>query len=262
MPLLGLTSAQAKLARWLLREATAAVPAGLAWLTTDLVANQAAPTTLEWRRFQMVWNRTTPTGTSEDRAQVKLDLLNVTSDELDVTWTSTDYSTVQNLLNTWKNAILPYMSPSQQWVQTRAYRMKFNPLPDVTRPFAETGPPVYVTTIGGTATGTGAVPYQIAPTVTFRTSWPKHWGRMYLPTPGTGSFDANGRLTSTYITGVQAATATLLGGLHDAGFYPVVPVGQLDKQPFHALLGVTVVTVDDVPDVQRRRRARQVSSRA
>lgn len=261
MPLLGLTSAQAKLAKWLIRAAGEAVPFALSWLTTDLAANSEAPSDLEWRRFVLQWSRSTPSGTTEDRAQFKLDLVNITSDELDTTWTTADYYAVRDAFATWRTSMLASVSSSQTFAELRAYRMMFNPAPDLAKPFADSGPPTYVQTIAQAGTQTGTLPYQVAPTCTFRTAWAKHWGRIYVPTPGTAAVDSNGRLTSTYRTALQTATATLLSTLHDAGFYPVVPVGQLNKSPFHALIGVTTVVVDDVPDVQRRRRPRQVAAR-
>lgn len=262
MPLLGLTNAQAKLAKWLLRGAGEAIPLALAWLGGQVDTNAEAPSNLEWRRVVLRWARTTPTGTVEDYAQVKFDIVNVTSDELDTSWTTTDYNNVQAALGTFRTAIVPYISPSFLMHEARYYRMQFNDVPDITRPFADTGSPVDVRAMSDVAgTQTGNLPYQVAQSVTLRTSWAKHWGRIYLPTPGSGAFDSYGRLTSTQRSGIAGAVKALFGTWHDAGFYPVIPVGQLDKQPFHGLLGVTAVVADDVPDVQRRRRPKQVAAR-
>lgn len=261
MPLFGLSAASWKYAKTLLRVAGEAVPLGLAWLEDELAANAEAPDTLEWRRFVLRWSRATPAGTVEDYAQFKLDIVNVTDDELDTTWTTADNYVVRDAFAAWRTAMLASVSSSQTFAELRAYRMRFNPTPDLTRPFAETGPPTYVQTIAQAGTQTGTLPYQVAPTCTFRTAWAKHWGRIYVPTPGTAAVDSNGRLTSTYRTALQGATATMVSSLVDAGMYPVVPVGQLDKVPFHALLGITTVVVDDVPDVQRRRRPRRVAAR-
>lgn len=263
MALLGLTSAQAKLTKWLIRAAGEGIPAGLAWLANDLVGNAASATELEWRRFNIVWNRATPTGTVEDLAQFKLDLVNITADELDTTWNDADYAAVKAAIQTFVTAQAPRIIGSQTFTQVRGYQMKFNPVADVTRPFADSGPPRYVSplTTAGTGSATQPLPYQVAPTVTLRTSWAKHWGRSYMPTPGSIFLDSYGRLTPTYMTGTGTAYKAMIGTLHDAGFYPVIPVGQLDKQPFHGLLGITQVVVDDVPDIQRRRRPKQAAVR-
>lgn len=262
MPLLGMTTAQAKLARWLIRAAGETIPAAVAWLAADLTGNVAAPETLEWRRFVLRWTRSTPAGTVEDFAQFKLDLLNITSDELDVTWTDADNAAVRALFNTFNVALSTYAANNQTSADLRAYRVRFNPVPDLLRPFADTGPPTYVSPMAQNWSATPGMPYQVAPTVTMRTGWAKHWGRAYLPTPGITHLDTNGRFTSAYRTGVGGLWKTMLGGLHDAGFYPVIPVGQVNKEPFHALLGVSAIVVDDVPDVQRRRRPKMAAVRS
>lgn len=260
MALLGLTTAQAKLAKWLLRAAGEAIPAGLAWMAGELTAQGEAPTPLEWRRFTLSWTRNTPAGTIEDKAQFKLDLVNITSDALDVSWTAGDYSACQAAFQTFATSQAARMTSNQTWSEVRGYAMRFNPVADITRPFADTGPPQYVAALTG-AGGVGgagvALPYQVSPSVTLRTAWAKHWGRSYMASPGAPNLDGYGRLISAYMTGTGAAYKAMLGTLHDAGFFPVIPVGQLNKQPFHGLLGVNQVVVDDIPDIQRRRRPRQ-----
>jgi hypothetical protein len=261
MPLYGLTAAQWKFAKTLLRGAGQAIPAGLAWLSHDLAAEREAAVPLEWRRFCVQYTRGTPAGTREDKAQFKLDIINVTADELDVTWTAADYTAVKNALAGLAGDIQAQVSTSYTMSSIVAYAMAFNPSPDLLRPFVKTGPPVDVATYTTAGTGSAGLPYQVAPAVTFRTGWPKHWGRIYLPTPGTASIDSLGRLTAAYRNTTSAAVKTRLSGLIDLGFYPVVPVGQLDKSPFHALLGISQIVVDDVPDIQRRRRPKQVVTR-
>lgn len=261
MPLLGLSSGSAKLAKWLIRAAGEAVPLGLAWLEDGLAADVEAPSTLEWRRFVVKWTRSTPVGTIEDTAQFKLDLVNVTADELDTSWTAADYAACKTPVQTFLTGMLAKWAPGQTFSELRAYRMTFNPTPDVARPFADSGAPQYVTTLTGTASGTSPNAYQLATTVTFRTAWAKHWGRIYLPSPDPSQISTYGRIIPAYMTAASSGVKTMFSSLHDAGFYPVVPVGQLDKSPFHALLGVTAVVCDDVPDVQRRRRGRMPAVR-
>lgn len=258
MALLGLTSAQAKFARWLIRGAETAIPAGLAWLSSNLNGQGVAPSGTEWRRIVFEVTRSTPAGTVEDKAQFKFDFINITADEIDNTWTTGDDTALNARIGTFRSALLPFLNPTQQLAQVRWYRMRFNPVLDVARPFADTGPPVSVgaySTVAGTQSGN--MPYQASQSVTLRTAWARHWGRVYLPSFGTVALDSFGRLTSTQRSGIRGVVAAMLGGAHDDGFYPVVPVGQLDKQPFHGLLGVETIAVDDIPDVQRRRRPKQ-----
>lgn len=263
MPLLGLTNAQAKLAKFLIRAGTEIGGAIAGVLVNDLTASgDADPTTLEWRRVVFKYTRSTPAGTIEDKAQFKIDLVNVTSDEIDNTWTSTDNTNVLTPATAMVTALAPYVSPAYTAERVYLYRMRFNNVLDAKRPFADTGAPIASTGLLSTVgTASGQLPYQAAGSVTLKTAWAKHWGRVYLPTPGSAALDSYGRFTSTYRSGVGGAVKTFLGAVHDAGFYPVVPVGQINKQPVHGLLGITAVTVDDVPDVQRRRRPKQVLAR-
>src|SRR4051812_49579762 len=108
MPLLGLTNVQAKYAKWLVRAAEYALPAGVSWLTSLLDASGSAGTDLEWRRYVFKLSRSTPAATVEDIAQFKFDLLNVTNDEVDNTWTTTDYGNVGGPQGTLRTNLLPF----------------------------------------------------------------------------------------------------------------------------------------------------------
>lgn len=261
MALFALTSTQLKAARWLLRAAEQSIPAGLAYLATQLADNPQAAENLAWLRFHVRGTRATPAGLSEDKAEFKVDVLNITAGDVDTTWTTGDYTTVHNAVYAMGTALLPFISPSFSFTEIVGYTMRFNPAMDPAHPFAPTGPPVWVALNTRAGTGTGVQAYQVAGTVTLKTGWPKHWGRMYLPNVPTNALDTNGRLTSAYRTGVSAAVRACHSTLGDAGFYPVIPVTQLNKVPWHGLLGVDVIQVDDVPDVIRRRRAKQTGAR-
>lgn len=261
MPLPSPTSAW-KAVRFLLKTAEYAVPAGLAWMES-LAEDSAEVAELAWVRAVLVYQRESPAGTSEDIAQFKLDLLNITGGAVDTSWTDGDVTAVKARLNTLATALAPEISTVVDHKETRYYAMAFNPLPDIVKPFAETGPPFAVDTTAHASSGAGVMPYQVATTATFRTAWPRHWGRAYVPSPwhSAGLLTAQGRLVPAHQTAVANAFRAALNGLADDGFLAVVPVGQVDKQPFHALLGVQAVVVDDVPDVQRRRRPKIAAAR-
>lgn len=248
--------------KFLVRAGEMAIPAGLAWMA-DQISEDAEVSSLEWVRWQCIIGRSTPALTSEDKAQFKVDLLNITSGNVDTSWTAGDFANVKAKFDTFCTAMKAYTTDSHTFDSYRAYHMRFNPSPDITRPFADTGAPVYVATGVGNATGSIRLPYQVAATVTLRTAWAKHWGRIYLPGPfyTGGAVDANGRLPALYRTAVANLVFDLFDDLAAADFLPVVPVGQLEKQPFHALLGVSETVVDDIPDVQRRRRPKMAAAR-
>lgn len=261
MPIFSIANTLLRRSKWLLRTAETVVPAGLAWLTSELSDNAQATAPFEWRRFIYQVSRTTPAGTTEDLAQFKFDFINITAGDIDSTWTSPDHTLVHNALNTMGTALKAVTAGTHSYDRVKAYRMRFNPVADVLRPFADTGPPVWNQANPQLGTGTGVLPYQVAATVTLRTGWPRHWGRIYLPGPHATSIDSVGRFTSTYRTAVNAAVDTMLDTCAAGDMFCVVPVGQLNKDPFHALLGVETNVTDDVPDVQRRRRPRTVAAR-
>jgi hypothetical protein len=104
------------------------------------------------------------------------------------------------------------------------------------------------------------MPPQVAFALTEKTAWPKHWGRTYLPTP-QGLHVFGDRWTSACVDTIVGAANTLYQGLAAAEFFPVVPVTQVASDPARALVGITQVQGDDIPDVIRRRRPRNTTYR-
>jgi hypothetical protein len=126
--------------------------------------------------------------------------------------------------------------------------------------FLDSGPPARVTTKSLAGTGTNYMPPQVAFALTEKTAWPKHWGRTYLPTP-QGLHVFGDRWTSACVDTIVGAANTLYQGLAAAEFFPVVPVTQVASDPARALVGITQVQGDDIPDVIRRRRPRNTTYR-
>lgn len=219
---------------------------------------------LVWAHAQTRIQRNTPTGTSEDYALMTFDIVNVTGGAVDNTWTSTDWTQVSTAVSAFLSSLRGSMTTNHVMVDTRYYLRQFNAMTE-SKPFADTGPPSFVKSEGpnaGTIAAAGhTLPYQAACTITERTPWPKHWGRIYVPGVDAAQVDANGRWTSTVRSAFATAYQTMVTSLQANGFFPVVPVTQVDKVPTRGLLNVTQVSVDDVPDVQRRRRPRQVAAR-
>lgn len=215
-----------------------------------------------WTRWTIEYARTTPTGTSEDRAQFSIDVMNLTSGELDPTWVAQDYLDVAGYLSVMAGSLRPYQQPSHAMARIAAHLMRFSPTTWPVKRFEDTGPPAWAfdyTQIAGTGSA-GA--YQVAATVTERTPFPTHWGRCYVPGLSSTALDTNGRITSTARNGILAAFETAYDGLKTKDMYAVVPMTQHDKAPAFGLLSVRELAVDDIPDVQRRRRPRQVAARS
>jgi hypothetical protein len=255
-----------KFGRWAIRGAEYAVPAGLAYLSDQLTAGDEPVANPVWMKWVVVFTRSSPAGTSEDRGQVGFHLTNITGGAVDGTWTGADFATVKAAFDTWVAAVKVVVPTTHTFAEYRAYRMAFDPAdpgPGLRKgsglsAFAESGPPKYVATISVAGTA-GEVPYQQAMSVTLRTAWPRHWGRIYLPGGGGVSV---GRFSATNRNTVANATHALQGTLSDSEFHLSVPVTQLNKATHHRLLGVTEQVVDDIPDVIRRRRPKQVAARS
>lgn len=215
----------------------------------------------EWRHLQVIQNRATPAGTVEDKAMMTFDLLNITGLSVDPTWTTTDFTTAEARFTTYLTALKPYHTSTTVYTQYRWYKRKFNDPLLVEKRFADTGPPERITTIsiGGTSVSP-VLPYQVACSTTEKTPWPRHWGRWYIPSLAM-TLTSEGRFPSGIMTVFSNAAGALLNGLRDDELPLVVPSSQTDQVLAAHLLGVTAIQVDDVPDIQRRRRAKQPAVR-
>lgn len=231
-----------------------AYPAGEALY--DYLQPRADADDLEWRRIVATGDRSTPAGTSEDRAQISFDFVNMTDGQLDTTWTNGDYDTCAGHVGNMLGAITGYQSDNFTWRQARVYQMKFNASGGG---FADSGDPIkiYPYSAQGSGSSTQELPYQVALSVTERTVQRKSWGRFYLPCPAMSLLDQYGRWTSSTCTAVADIVGDMYVAESGSGFLPVVA-----SPTTRTLFTVTQVQVDDIPDVQRRRRARQTLIRA
>jgi hypothetical protein len=232
---------------------------------TDSSHEESDETRLEWRRLVIGWTRPAPTGLIEDKAHITFDIANITGGDLDPSWTTADYTACETFFDEWANVVKTYQADSHTLKEYRWYEMRFRQTQTSTHRFATTGPPLRTTakTITGASTAL-ELPYQVAMSVTERTGVPKHWGRFYLPGI-TGAMiqqgAAAGRWDPALTAAIGNATAELYQDLEGADFMPIVPVTQINKVFAKALLRVNQVVVDDIPDVIRRRRPRQVAAR-
>jgi len=254
-------------ARWLIRHADEIAPPAYLVLR-NLLEHDEEVGEPGWHRIVCRFSRGTPVGSPEDYAQCKFDLIKITDNGTDNAWVPADFTAIGAALSTFWTSYRPQMGPSHQWFDWRAYRMKFNPDDpgpgggpnNPPKPFMLTGPPVYQIGVGLGGTAANQEAYQVAMSLTLRTGWPRHWGRIYLP--GLSSaLDANGRIGSANAQTMANAAFDLLDDLAAAGFLWCVPMTQLQKQKFHGLLGVRDTVVDDVPDVVRRRRPKNPAFR-
>lgn len=106
----------------------------------------------------------------------------------------------------------------------------------------------YPLSVGGSAVG-GALPPQIAVSVTLKTAVRKNWGRWYLPSIATSRITNKGRLDQTYGQLVADQTLDLAARAPDST--TVLTVWSPTERTRH---DPQTVQVDDIMDVIRSRR--------
>lgn len=248
---------------WAIRVAAAAWSVYEGFFTGGVDEKATATEMPHWHRLALQFVRTAPTGLSEDYAVCTFDLLrNDASGPLDI-WTTTHFTNAESDFLTWWTSTKPLASPDVSLFQFRWYRMQFTQ-PNEVKPFVLSGAPVRIyqpTAVPGT--GSDLSPFQVAATVTHRTPLPKHWGRVYLPLSGASILAAGskGRISSAAMNTIAGAYDQLLVNLRSHDINECVPVTQIDKTSARALIGIRAISVDDVPDVQRRRRGKFVAAR-
>lgn len=227
--------------------------AGYLW---DQLASATVATDIEWRRIQVIWERIGDQA-AEDAMVCTFDLLLASFEADDGGWSSTEYDAADARFVTFLTTLAGMQPGFVRAVELRWYRQTFKPLAQGGG-IEKVGAPVRVTplSITGGASGAG-LPGQVALSVTERTPLARHWGRFYLPGFSTGALTSSGRWASATYNNILAATDTLYTGLHGDSMFPVVPVSSIDNAPAAALLGVTAIQIDDVPDVIRSRRVRE-----
>lgn len=244
----------------------------------DYVSSQDPAQDLVWRRLMFTFTRVSPATTQEDTAVFDLHISNITGGQLDTSWTSGDYTTVDTHLQEFWTALRPFINQSHTLRDIRYYVASFNPqliagdaikdpkYDDIRgKRFNRAGPPqhVFIPTglTGGDATSPSA--YQVAMSVTFKTPGPRHWGRCYLPGVPAGELGQTyGRFSSSVTQAVANIFAELQDDLLKSDFQMVVPTTQHEGLWYQSLQSINHIVVDDVPDVIRRRRPKQASVRS
>jgi hypothetical protein len=103
------------------------------------------------------------------------------------------------------------------------------------------------------------LPDQDSGTITFQTASRRHWGRVYVPGLTTSDLSTYGLLHSSFFCDAVAGYMDTLINAVEANAHPSV-LGVFSRT-YHGFLTVVKMDVDNVPDVQRRRRANAASYR-
>ena len=192
------------------------------------------------RRASLVIDRSAAHAAS-DPAFCHFDFLNVTGGTPDDTWTTGDFTTMEGHLDTWWATVKTYVPVNYKLTEYRWHRVGTGvPSPN---PAERTN--ILTSPAGGSASG---FPPQAACSITFRTGIRKSWGRTYLPV-GAEALGTGYVFTHTAVDAIAGATDTLVTSAAGDDFALVVMSAAQTSA-----LAVESVSVDDVPDVIRRRR--------
>lgn len=191
----------------------------------------------------LIFGRTTPAGVTDDVMVTSFAFAGPNTATATSVLLDADKATVEGYLNTWWGTVKLYIAPT---ITLKEYRWH-----DYLNVMGKPGPAVRITTRNVVATGTASTPPpdQVAMTQTFRTAARRHWGRVYLPKPSRDLLTAYGRLTTTEVDTLAAATRTMFNSAAGAAVPPYVV-----SHKFGALLTINQLAMDNTPDVIRRRR--------
>jgi hypothetical protein len=208
----------------------------------------------EWRRFEVIYENQV-THLSPDRVNIGFDFANITGGGLDSSWTDADRNLVAGQLETLVLDWAAYSHTQLKATQLRCYRRAFNPYSN-SKPFQISGPPEAVWALDVPGELPAPMPYQVAFTHTEITTYPHHWGRVYWPAvsfSGTGIVN-DGIASQAMVDAWANAVHGVYNSLAGSEMYAIVPTTTALGVPSRNLLGVTAIQVDDIFDIQRRRR--------
>lgn len=201
-------------------------------------------------RAQLVFSRTTPSGLREDVMVINAHVYKIAGPLASTFPGGADLNAAKTCLTTWWTSQKVYHSDQITFREIRWYLVRDDQ--------EDSGPPVRVDAVGvaGTAAAKRA-PDQLSPTITLITASRKHWGRWYLPGVTRDFYETTyGRQSTATVDTMAGYFRTLALDLQTTGFNVCVwsPTAR-------SVLDVYKIQMDDVPDVQRRRRPKQPNYR-
>ena len=199
------------------------------------------------RKVTLVFDRPAEANLStRDTIETSFALFKISATEPSPDWDSGDYSDAETIIETWWGAVKGTFASDLTFEEIRWYQEG----PEIVPP----NPAVRITSVASAATGSGpALPPQTSTTVTLQTPLRKYWGRCYLPAPRDGALDDTstvwGRWDHSFVDSWATDFHDMLNDLGGIGLIPAVY-----SRAGKSFMAVTGVEVDDVPDIQRRRR--------
>lgn len=206
-----------------------------------------ADPTFVGRKCTFVWDRPAESNEStRDTLMSSFALFKISGTDPEPSWDTSDYTNAETIIETWWAATKGLFPSVLKFEEVRWYQEG----PAITPP----NPAVRVTSIASSATGSlPGLPPQVSSTVTLQTASRKYWGRMYMPAFRSSALSSisadDGRWDHSYVDELCSNTASMFNDLGGIGLIPAVY-----SRAGKAFLSVVGFEVDDVPDIQRRRR--------
>ena len=230
------------------------------WPGTQISA--AAPSEIEGSQLTVQFSRTVEAGYDEDRAMFRVHLaVDAGPGANMVPLSNSQAAAVEaNFDQAWATHLGALVAT--RWTLAEYTWRNFG----AAYPLAEDGTskpgPIWRTTPMAVPGSSAGVPIadQLAATVTYRTPSRKHWGRSFWGGLTTLAFDQElqGKLANGYVQSLCEGFD--MWHVANAGEAAVTNLWVWSAK-HRGALSVTEVSVDDVPDVQRRRRAKSASFR-
>src|SRR6476660_7174678 len=207
----------------------------------NLGTSAAAGAGVGVRRAVLCWDRSLMLAGMDD-AQSHFDFLSYTAGVPDDSWTAGYFTTLETANTTWWSSIRGSFDNAMQLRDIKWYR--HGPGINPPNPAERVVSPLMLGT-----SASSALPPQVASTITFRVAPRRSWGRTYLPGLCTPALTSEGGLANATVDALANATDTLVHTANAADFPLVVVSNHLN-----ATLVVEAIEVDDVLDIQRKRR--------
>lgn len=224
-------------------------------LLADTVVTSQATATLRAWDVACLYGRSTPTGTREDTAQFGMRICKRAGAGLWGIGLASELPGIETRLDALITSLASHISTAYTMTQYVWHERAID------HPTNEDGSEKIGAAIRYTSKSIAGAQLtdrnadQVSATVTFKTASRKHWGRVYLPGIATGQMNKTyGRWTPAFADAVAGYFRTFINGLATDG-YDLVVYSYKKK----AIMQVVELQVDDIVDIQRRRRAKQRS---
>lgn len=224
------------------------------------VVTARPPAEIEGSQLTVQFQRTVEVGLDEDRAMFRVHLAVDAGPGAPTVPLSTSQAVTveENFLSRWNSTLGQLCQP--RWTLAEFTWRNYGAAYPLAKDGTSKPGPIWRSSLQNLPGRAAGVPLadQLAATVTYRTPSRKHWGRTYWGGLTSDSFTGElmGKLAGTYVDSLAGNFNTW--HTENAAEAAIVNLWVWSSR-HRGLLSVTQIAVDDVPDVVRRRRAKNAS---